>query len=118
MQPCIQGKKERTTIKDTYKKGTAKPQGSLSQEQGHREEGTADTLGSLFLLPSPLSSSHRTPGGGHVTAGDRVARAQGPSPQQQASVLLTYVGTADAGLAQINEAMAEALHRGTGLVSR
>lgn len=53
-----------------------------------------------------------------MTAGDQVARAQGPSPQQQASVLLTYVGTANAGLEQINEATAEALHQETGLVSR
>lgn len=96
----------------------SKNPGVPGQEQGHVEEGTADTLGSLFLLLSPLSSSHCTPRGGHVTAGGQVARAQGPPPYQHASVLLTYVGTADAGLSQINEATAEALHQGTGLVSR
>lgn len=66
-------------LKDTCKKGTAKIKGSLGREQGH-EKGTADTMGSSFLLPFPLSS-HCTPGGGHVTAGGQVTRNQGPSPQ-------------------------------------
>lgn len=81
------------------------------------EQGTADALGSPFLLPSPLSSSHCTPEGGHVTAGGQVAWDQGRLSMLHGSCP-TYVGTANAGLMQINEATAEALCPGTGLVSR
>lgn len=113
----LQSEEEWTPIKDTRKKGTANAQGSLGWEQGHTEEGTADTLGYSFLLPPPLSSSQCTPGGGHVTAGGQAARAQGPLSTQRA-FCPTYVGTASAGLTQINEATAEAPRLGTGLVSR
>lgn len=103
--------------KDTCKTGTANAQRSLGWEQGHTVGGMADTLGSSCLFPSPWSSSHRTPGGGHVTAGGRVARAQGPL-STQCGFCPTYVGTTSAGLVQINEVAAEALRPGNGLVSR
>lgn len=103
--------------KDTCETGTANAQRSLDWEQGRTAGEAAGTPGSSCLLPSPWSSSHRTPGGGHVTAGSQVARAQGPL-STQCGFCPTYVGTTSAGLVQINEVAAEALRLGNGLVSR
>ena len=54
-EPCVQGEGERITVTDTRKERTAEAQGSSGKRQGHREDGTANTLGggrgvSSFLL--------------------------------------------------------------------